>query len=196
MLVRTARALLASGPLRQPDSRSCGAATLVFAEMLRNPEYAAQVLQGSFADETLAMHARVTGPADVAGRIQPPWPPALGTPPWAVARHLAARFDTRYAVRLTRHRPGPILGVDELPAALYVGSRWLPRHVVLVVAADSDAMECYEPSSGNLVRVTAGTGGQRSKLAGWAYPWFVVSSPAGGSSLMTSAPWSARTCPA
>ncbi len=178
MLFQTARALLANGPLRQPDRRSCGAATLVFAEMLRNPEYAAQVLRGSFATESLAMHARVTGPADVAGRLQPPWPPALGTPPWAVARHLGARFGTPYRVRLIRQSGRLALDVQDRPAALYVGSRWLPRHVVLAVQQLDDAVRMYEPGSGRVVRVTREEWIEgRLLLGGWREPWGVVSPP-------------------
>ena len=169
-----ARALLASGPLRQPDRRSCGAATLVFAEMLRNPGYAARVGR-SFAEESLAMHDRVTGPADVAGRLQLPWPRALGTPPWAVARHLGARWGTSYATRIVRHHRRLDLTVTDRPAVLFVGSRWLPRHVVLVVATDDYTLSCFEPSSGRLARMpSAGLGRPDWKLAGWSYPWFTV----------------------
>ncbi len=91
--------------LVQPDERSCGAAVLVVARALLDRGYAELlvsgrhpgtgfVLPGSLADrfrhETLAMHARVTGLVDAAGRLQVPWPRALGTPPWAVARQLSA----------------------------------------------------------------------------------------------------------
>lgn len=174
-LEQQARALLAGGPLRQPDRRSCGAATLVFAEMLRSPEYAARIRRGSFAEETLAMHARVTGPADVAGRLQVPWPPALGTPPWAVARHLSSRSGTPYAVRAVRFRTSLDLAVDRHPAALFVGSRWLPRHVVLVVGNHEGTLSFFEPSSGRLVQLpNTGLGQPDWKLAGWSYPWFTV----------------------
>ncbi|GAB2754882.1 hypothetical protein GCM10027020_03790 [Nocardioides salsibiostraticola] len=177
-LEQQARALLAGGPLRQPDRRSCGAATLVFAEMLRNPEYAARIRGGSFAEETLAMHARVTGPADGAGRLQVPWPPALGTPPWAVARHLSSRFDTPYAVRAVRHLIQLDLTVGRAPAALYVGSRWLPRHVVLIVGSDEGTLSIFEPSIGNIVRMpSTGLGRPDWELAGWSYPWFTARTP-------------------
>jgi hypothetical protein len=91
--------------LVQPDHRSCGAAVLVVARALLDQGYAELLvsgrhpgtglaLPGSLADrfrhEALAMHARVTGPVDAAGRLQVPWPRALGTPPWAVARQLSA----------------------------------------------------------------------------------------------------------
>ena len=173
-LEQQARALLASGPLRQPDRRSCGAATLVFAEMLRNPAYAARARR-SFADESLAMHARVTGAADVAGRLQLPWPRALGTPPWAIARHLTARWGASYATRIVWHHGRLDLPVNDRPAVLFVGSRWLPRHVVLVVAADGDTLKCYEPSSGRTVNLPALVSTPGLRIAGWSHPWFAVS---------------------
>ena len=172
-LDQQARALLANGPLRQPDRRSCGAATLVFAEMIRNPGYAARVRR-SFADESLAMHARVTGPADVAGRLQLPWPRALGTPPWAITRHLTARWGASYATRIVRRHRRLDLTVTDRPAVLYVGSRWLPRHVVLIVAADDDSLRCYEPSSGKIVDLPTLISAPDWRIAGWGLPWFVV----------------------
>ncbi len=82
--------------LVQPDQRSCGAAVLVAAELLRTPSYAALAsTPGGFRTEVLSMHRRVTSAHDVSGRLQLPWPQALGTPPWAIARQLTGTTGVR-----------------------------------------------------------------------------------------------------
>ena len=54
--------------LRQPDRRSCGAATLVMARRLAHPRYAALVAdQATFAHEAATLHRRLTSLADTAG---------------------------------------------------------------------------------------------------------------------------------
>ncbi|GEP36724.1 hypothetical protein NPS01_03870 [Nocardioides psychrotolerans] len=175
------------GGLRQPDRRSCGASVLVAARMLAEPAYAAafttarSARSATFAREALGLHRRVTGPHDVAGRLQLPWPRAIGTPPWAVARHLTTLSGVPHTIRLTRI--GLHEELDEVraavggghPVALYVGDRWLPRHVVLVVGASAAAWQIYEPASGRVLDVAeeaARTHGLA--LAGWDVPWFVV----------------------
>lgn len=173
-LAERADALLRAGPLRQPDRRSCGAAALVFAEMLRNPAYAQRILEEGFAAETLAMHHRLTGPVDAGGRLQPPWPPALGTPPWAVARHLGVRTGRTYAVRTVRSHRNLDVAVNENPVVFYVGSRWIPRHVVLVVGAGAGTMRCYEPSRGTVLTLRTLSSSPGWTLAGWHEPWFLV----------------------
>lgn len=166
--------------LRQPDARSCGAAVLVAARMLRDPAYA-RLAGPRFAEACLAMHRRVTGPVDVLGAWQPPWPRAFGTPPWAVARQLSWTFATPYAVRRVRRSAAgrraavallEAATAEGLPAALYVGSAWLPRHVTLVVGS---GLATYEPSSGRVVPVDATDFTHATlDLAGWRQPWFVV----------------------
>ena len=56
---------------------------------LRRPVPAARTDE-RFAADVLAMHRRATS-ATSRGRLQVPWPRALGTPPWAVARELCRR---------------------------------------------------------------------------------------------------------
>lgn len=170
-------------PLRQPDQRSCGAAVLVVAELLRRPAWREVVVTPlDFRREVLAMHRRVTSPVDVAGRLQVPWPQALGTPPWAVARQLSATTGVPHDV----HWAGPdrsatfdrvVAAVREgRPVPVYVGSTWLPRHVVLAVETPGDdALRAYEPASGLLATVTRERFvASRLGLAGWDRPWFVV----------------------
>lgn len=187
---------LFDGTFRQPDQRSCGAAVLVMERMLRDPAYAATVLDGRhastrhvvqgdgsgdrFSREVLAMHRRVTGPVSLHGRLQLPWPRALGTPPWSVAGQLAgsrgiahrtvpARFAGQRATALALLRNATAAGWT---VPLYVGSALLPRHVVLVLDPD---LAAYDPSRGRRTRIDAtGLTGGRIAVAGWTAPWAVV----------------------
>ncbi|MDN4162350.1 hypothetical protein [Nocardioides abyssi] len=161
--------------MRQPDRLSCGASVLVAAHMLADEEYAATARR-SFVAEVLALHRRVTGPRSRDGRAQLPWPRAIGTPPWAVARELTLVTGVRHRVRRARWST---LRDAPAPAALYVGNRLLPRHVVLVLEADERRMRLYDPSHGGLVTVTRDAfEAGRLRVAGWDRPWFVVA-PAG-----------------
>lgn len=169
---------------QQPDRRSCGAAVAVMAEALRNDGYARRLLAGGdeeFDRETQAMHRRITGPVDVSGATQAPWPRAAGTPPWALARQLRRRSTDRRVVA-ARLRPGRgwatlsagVTRGELVPA--YVGDRWLPRHVVLALEPLEDAVRVYEPASGRVVRVAREEWVEaRLLLAGWPRPWLVVS---------------------
>lgn len=166
--------------LRQPDQRSCGAACLVAAHGLRNPDYAGQVSsQSGFGEAVLAMHRRVTSLSDATGRAQLPWPQMFGTPPWAVERQLAASWGRSYRTEVIRRSDRSaaydVLAGSDAPAGLFVGNGWLPRHVVLVVEGDSAALRVYEPSGGRVERVTRSrfTGDDLS-LGGWDVPWFAV----------------------
>ncbi|GAA5148149.1 hypothetical protein GCM10023340_21630 [Nocardioides marinquilinus] len=146
--------------LRQPDRRSCGAACMVMAEALTPPVEDAATLAPRFAERVLATHRRLTS-WRLHGRPQLPYPRALGTPPWAVARELGALTGRRHRVRLVRHlarTAGP-----PSSGALYVGSRLLPRHVVLLVGEG----RCYEPSSGRVLPVDG-------PLGGWRHRWFAI----------------------
>lgn len=175
--------LLLGREFRQPDQRSCGAAVAVMAEGLRNERYARQLLAGGaagFAQEVLAMHQRLTGPVDVAGSLQTPWLRLVGTPPWALARQLEHRATPRVTV-LARLRPdrawlamnATLARGDAVP--LYVGSRLLPRHVVLAVERLEDGIRAYEPASGRLMQVSRASWTERRlRLAGWREPWFAV----------------------
>lgn len=168
--------------LRQPDQRSCAATVLVVAQLLGDPSYGRFVgTPDAFRAEVLAMHRRVTSPADVRGRLQVPWPQALGTPPWAVAHQLEGTTGVAHDVRWVREDREA--AYDEVVAAtagrhpvpLYLGSRWLPRHVVLALGEVEHALRVYEPSRGRLVDVPrpAFLAGMLD-LAGWDTPWFSV----------------------
>jgi hypothetical protein len=167
--------------LSQPDRRSCGAASLVMARRLVRPAYAALVGdQAVFAHETSTLHRRVTSLADTTGAWQVPWPRALGTPPWAVARELGILTGRPYAVRQVRlgRRVWPLLerATPQQPVAVFVGDRFLPRHVVLVTGTEAGGARTYEPSAGVDVVVSSGRWERGDlALAGWDRPWLVVS---------------------
>jgi hypothetical protein len=165
--------------LKQPDQRSCGPSCAVVARMARDPAYA-DATEPRFDEEVLETHRRVTGARDASGALQLPWPRALGTPPWALARQLGvagtayrwrvARFDRADAFRRV------VDGVQaEQPVVVYVGSGLLPRHVVLALGEADDELEVYDPASGRLTRVTREAFlGRSLGLSGWDVPWFTV----------------------
>ena len=184
---------LAAATLRQPDARSCGAASLVMARAITDPAYADLLatglhpmtghrlpgtMQERFAAEVLAMHRRTTSPVDVRGAAQLPWPQRYGTPPWAVARQLSGSTGTPWQARAITPwgRAGALKDIRTAaatwPVPVYIGNRWLPRHVVLVLDAD---LRVYEPSSGRVVTITGKDFLDCSlDLAGWSNPWFSV----------------------
>ena len=176
--------------MRQPDQRSCGPSSVVAARMLLDRSYADAVRDAQddrFAADVLSTHRRATS-AIVAGRLQVPWPRALGTPPWAVARELSAlsgpdRPARRYGWHLALFRPGAAfdraaaaLDADR-PVGLYVGNAWSPRHVVLAVArAGDDSLWVYDPARGARLEVTRGAVESRGLTFGrWDRLWFDVS---------------------
>src|SRR3954451_19442864 len=92
---------LASG-LVQPDQTTCGSSVLVVAHMLSDPSYAAfmtngptpvagsgsETVQDRFRQAALAMHRLTSGIKTASGQFQLPWPSALGTQPWSLAREM------------------------------------------------------------------------------------------------------------
>ncbi|WP_432476901.1 hypothetical protein [Nocardioides sp. GXQ0305] len=166
--------------LEQPDQKSCGAACLVVAQGLRDAAYRERVADpATFRVEVLAMHGRVTSTVDVAGRIQPPWPRDLGTPPWAVANQLSGTTHVDHRSVPMRWRDGDDCYAQLVdlpsPAALYVGSAFLPRHVVLVLEGNSTRLRVYEPARGDVATVARDAFVEhRLRLAGWDSRWFAV----------------------
>lgn len=133
----------------QPDSRTCGPSVVVVARNLSGP-------WPEFQAEVLATHRRLTGLRDRHGRLQVPWPRALGTPPWAIARELRGR------VRWFRHDEA--LAALPTPVPVFLGSRWLPRHVVLALNATDDGLRVYDPARGAVVPMET----SRWRKAWWA----------------------------
>ena len=168
--------------LVQPDRRSCGAAVVVAAHLLTTPPDARDTATKAwFRTEVLAVHRQLTSVVDARGRWQVPWPRALGTPPWAVARHLAGVTVYRHRTVPVRDRETAFDRVleatrDGSPVPVYVGNRWLPRHVVLVTGVGrEDTLLCYDPGQGRVSAVTR-TEFIRARLglSGWDRPWFIV----------------------
>jgi len=122
---------------RQPDGRTCAPSAVVAAEHLL--ARTARPWPG-FRDEVFAMHRRLTSVRDRHGRLQAPWTRLLGTPPWAVARELDGSVH--------RYRRSEVLAALPAPVPVYLGSRWLPRHVVLVVDERDGEPLAYNPARG------------------------------------------------
>jgi hypothetical protein len=193
---------LAAG-LVQPDQTTCGSCVLVVARIVNDPSYAGFLVNGvspvsgasapgtledRFRQQSLAMHRLTAGFEDTAGGWQIPWPRALGTPPWALAREMTNETGEKG----TRYRALPILPpqradtfrrVAALAGAghavpLYVGNRWSPRHVVLVLpAADlpPGTVRIYDPASGRCYPIAATDfAAAHLDVAGWNVPWSVV----------------------
>ena len=167
--------------LAQPDQRSCGPSSLVAARMLLDPSYAATQNPHAFASSVLALHRQLTA-ASSFGRAQLPWPRALGTPPWAVARAMTSYAGVRYRTRVVRwgNRPDDFDAVHSAvtaghPCPLYVGD-WIPRHVVLAVAPTDAGVEVYNPGSGKVEEMdrTAFEAGKLVTFRRWTRPWFAV----------------------
>jgi hypothetical protein len=168
--------------LVQPDRRSCGAAVVVATHLLTTPpEAPADVAKAWFRTEVLAVHRQLTSVVDAGGRWQLPWLRALGTPPWAVARYLSGVTGDRYRTVLLCDRRSAFDRVlraarDGRPVPVYVGNRWLPRHVVLVTGVGPEGtLRCYDPARGVVATVTRREFGTAELgLSGWDRPWFVV----------------------
>lgn len=187
----------------QPDQRSCGAASMVVARFIGDPDYRSLLEGGSltsprtvagdaalrerFRSETLAMHQRITSLADTSGKPQIPWPRKFGTPPWAVARQLSATpaaDGSRAAYSWHVARASLSSAYERLldsanasrVAAIFIGSKWVPRHVVLVVGATAGAtLQVYDPARGRVSALDrVAFGGSRIDIAGWDVGWFVI----------------------
>lgn len=190
-------------PLQQ-STVTCGAACLTVARMLVDAPFARWVRDGTgapvpgaegesarerFAAYERTVHRRTNGLALRRAGLRPPWPRALGTPPWGARAELeggAASRGVRYEYVLARHlrRGGRTAAYEGLlrrvaegePALLYVGDRLLPRHVTLVLPADGRrTLEVYDPGDGTVraldpERFVA----RRLGLSGWQVPWLLV----------------------
>jgi hypothetical protein len=190
---------LASG-LVQPDPTTCGSCSLVVARVIDDPSYADFLVNGvdaapgtvldRFRHEVLAMHRTTSAFKDTGGRWQLPWPKALGTQPWALAREMTLEagekgktYDARPILPSPARRSRSFNRIATLAAAghvvpLFVGNRWAPRHVVLVLPGDPPAhgeVRIYDPASGRRYPIDAGDFSAGTlDVAGWQVPWFVV----------------------
>ncbi len=164
--------------LTQPDQRSCGPSSVVAAHILLDPAYR----PAAFSTDVLALHRQLTS-ASYAGRAQLPWPSALGTPPWAVARAMQSFSGLAYRTRVVRFgaRDADFAALVSAltggrPCPLYVGSTWLPRHVVLAVEPSADGVRVYNPGRGSIDELTRSSflAGELTIFGRWRHPWFAV----------------------
>ena len=168
--------------LSQPDQTTCGPSSLVAAHMLVDPAYAATQNPHAFASTVLALHKSLTS-TTFAGHTQMPWPPQLGTPPWAAANAMESFTGHPYESDLVRFgsRTSAFSRVVAavtagLPCPLYVGSTWVPRHVVLAVAPTADGVQVYNPGRGSIDDLTRASflSGELTIFGSWDHPWFAV----------------------
>jgi hypothetical protein len=192
-----------TGPVQQSPV-TCGSACLTVARMLVNPAFARWITTGEgprgdapagateqerFAAYERVVMSRTNALRGAGGRLNLPWPHALGTPPWGARAELefgAARKGTTYELRVVRRLRAAALGAahrslvdvvaDGEPALLYIGSATLPRHVTLVLPGDGDrSLDVYDPASGQVTTLDeARFAGHELGIAGWDVPWFTV----------------------
>lgn len=126
---------------RQPDPFSCGAAAVVVARMLQDPEYADRV-ELSFDSEVIRLQTRlVTGT----------WMRRLGSPPWSVAWAMESLTGREHHVR-----PATWQRVQSgtAPMPLLIGSGLIPRHYLLITQVRPDRITVYDPDDGELHQIT------------------------------------------
>jgi hypothetical protein len=128
---------------RQPDSRTCGPSVVVVHEGLPGP-------WPDFREHVLTTHRELN-------RV---WPRALGTTPWAIGRRLGGR--------VRRYRREQVLAALPRPVPVYLGSRWLPRHVVLALGERDGEPLVYDPAKGAVVAMSTSR---------WQHPWWAVLPP-------------------
>ena len=113
--------------------------------------------------------------------------------------YAAARPGAAYAMRwVPRGSSDALRGVyrdlvslvgEGLPALLYIGNAWLPRHVTLVLpgngadrlAGDDPArdglLDVYDPATGSVTELVQERFASRTLgIAGWNVPWITVQS--------------------
>jgi hypothetical protein len=160
-------ALAGPGPVaRQVDESTCGSTVLAMLLLAGDPRAALRLARrpagpaAGFATLQRELRARTNrGPLGL-----PAWPDRYGTPPWGaatVARYGPVRYAHRVvgglgagggvvaaAVEAARAgAPVPLFSGGDLGRGLATA---VPRHVVLLTAADEVTARLYEPSSGSL----------------------------------------------
>jgi hypothetical protein len=167
-------------PLAQPDRTSCGSCVIVMLGMLRDPAYAAALLRAAnpvaaFAAEALAARRRTNSAVDRHGRLQLPWPAALGTRPAALIRDVGGGLANRVVDPEDPGRAYDALVAAGEPVVLFVGEGSWMQHIVLVTGASDVALRIYDPACGREVTRTRAQFEQAQlHVAGWPQPWLVL----------------------
>ncbi len=198
-----------TGPVQQSPV-SCGSASLTVARMLASPEFAGWIVDGidprggpadprsepeRFAEHERAVMSRTNGWHAADGSLNLPWPPAVGTPPWGAEKELehgAASQGAAYTMRVVGFGSGKTLREAHetlvsqvrqgLPALLYIGNTWMPRHVTLVIPGDSQdgearegVLDVYDPATGAVTELQPDRFATRKLgIAGWNVPWITI----------------------
>jgi hypothetical protein len=180
--------------------------------MLVSPEFAGWIVDGidpkggpadsrsqseRFAEHERTVMSRTNGLHAADGSLNLPWPHAVGTPPWGAEKELehgAASQGATYAMRVLGFGSGKtlreahraLLGQvrEGLPALLYIGNRWMPRHVTLVLPGDRQpgdgpdgdgVLDVYDPATGSVTSLDPDRFATRTLgIAGWNVPWITV----------------------
>jgi len=157
-----------------------------------------------FAEHEGEVMNRTNGIRAAGGKLNVPWPRALGTPPWGAEKELefgAGRPGAAYAMRLVRlgskdalhdaYRDLMRLVREDLPALLYIGNAWVPRHVTLVLpggdggggaevgggvgGSGGGGLDVYDPATGSVTELDPERFASRTLgIAGWNVPWITV----------------------
>lgn len=192
-----------TGP-RQQSTVTCGSACLTVARMLVDPTFAHWIATGEggrpgspaghspaerFAAYERVVHRRTNHLALSAAGLNLPWPRMFGTPPWGAKRELefgAAKHGTDYDITFVRplSQDGLVAAFDKLnsvvadgmPGLLYVGTKAMPRHVLLILPGNGDdRLDIYDPTDGSVrARSVRSFASHDLRLSGWDVPWFVV----------------------
>jgi hypothetical protein len=167
-------------PLRQPDNSSCGSCVIVMLRMLREPAYAARLLDSqdpvaAFGEAALATRLRTNAAFDRFGRLQLPWPARLGTRAAALVREVGGGLVTRVVDPRNPDRAYDAIVAAGEPVVLFVGEGSWMQHIVLVTRATPDELTVYDPARGQeVVRTRASFVGEQLELGGWPQPWLVL----------------------
>jgi hypothetical protein len=173
---RTGSAEIARGvPLRQPTRTTCGSSVLVVMDLLDGGPALGPDPLAEFATRVRATIRRTNSWRDRSGRLQLPWPHALGTRPAALVRELGGGWVNRVVDPRHPDRAWEAMRAAGRPVPLYVGEGSWMQHIVLVVAIDEHACSVYDPGCGDVVSRTRAEFETASlHLSGWDQPWLVI----------------------
>jgi hypothetical protein len=168
------------------------AAWIVNGKSPRRPQGPQDPRSGAerFAEHEREVMSRTNGIHAAGGKLNIPWPQALGTPPWGAEKELECRAlgmnGAEYTMRLVRlrssvglrdaYREMVSLVREGLPALLYIGNTRLPRHVTLLLPGEGGAqLDVYDPATGSVTDLAPERfAGRTLGIAGWNVPWITV----------------------